>query len=102
MYAVIRTGGKQYRVSEGSRIDVERIPGNPGERVEFDDVILVVKDGDLVFGDRLLGAKVVAEIKAQGLGPKVTIFKFKRRKGYRRKIGHRQPYTSLLIKEIYA
>lgn len=100
MYAVVRTGGKQYRVNEGSRIEVERIEGDVGKTVELRDVVLIIKEGELLFGERLSGAKVIAEIKSHGLGRKITLFKFKRRKGYRRKMGHRQPYTSLLIKEI--
>ncbi len=101
MYAVVETGGKQYKVSPGDLITVEKLPGEPGTLVELPKVLLVRQNGDLKLGSPLLnGARVVAEIVAQERGPKVIVFKFKRRKNYRRKIGHRQALTQLRIKEI--
>ena len=102
MYAVIKTGGKQYRVSKGDKLRVEKLPGNVGDAVTFDQVLLVggeaVKLGKPLVG----GAKVEAKITAQGLGKKLVVFKFRRRKNYRRKNGHRQPYTALEIVNIVA
>lgn len=103
MYAVIETGGKQYRVSPGDVIAVERLPGEVGSRVELGQVLMVSEDGDVKIGRPVLAeARVVAEIVAQGRGPKVVVFKLKRRKNYRRKKGHRQGLTQLRIKEIIA
>jgi large subunit ribosomal protein L21 len=102
MYAVIKTGGKQYRVSKGDKLRVEKLPGNVGDAVTFDQVLLVggeaIKLGKPLVG----GAKVEAKITAQGLGKKLIVFKFRRRKNYRRKNGHRQPYTALEIVNIVA
>jgi len=101
MYAVIRTGGKQYRVEPGRVLRVERLEGSPGDLVELRDVLWV--DGPEVSPagpPPSSGAKVLAEIVEQGKGPKVLVFKMRRRKGYRRKQGHRQLYTLLRIKEI--
>src|SRR5580704_3398868 len=95
MYAVFKTGGKQYRVARG-----EKVPGNVGDAVAFQEVLLVA-DETIKLGRPLVGgAKVEAKIVAQGLGPKVIIFKFRRRKNYRRKRGHRQPFTALEITSI--
>jgi large subunit ribosomal protein L21 len=103
MYAVIKTGGKQYRVEKGDKLRIEKVPGNVGEAVTFDQVLLVSGDGKLALGRPLLGgAKVEAKIVEQGLGRKVVIFKFRRRKNYRRKTGHRQPFTALEITNIVA
>jgi large subunit ribosomal protein L21 len=103
MYAVFKTGGKQYRVAEGQKLLVEKLPGGEGEDVTFADV-LMVGGGDVPkIGKPLVaGAKVSAKIVKQDRGPKVVIFKFRRRKNYRRKTGHRQPYTELLITGISA
>lgn len=102
MYAVIKTGGKQYRVSTGDKLRVEKLPGNVGDAVTFDQVLLVGGDA-LKLGKPLVGgAKVEAKITAQGLGKKLVVFKFRRRKNYRRKNGHRQPYTALEILNIVA
>jgi large subunit ribosomal protein L21 len=100
MYAVFQTGGKQYRVAAGDRLRVEKLPGNVGDAVAFPDVLLL--GGDTIKLGRPLvgGAKVEAKIVAQGLGPKVIVFKFRRRKNYRRKRGHRQPFTALEITNI--
>jgi len=101
MHAVIKTGGKQYRVSEGDMLTVEKIEGEKGDTVSFDEVMLVSDGSDSTVGTPLVeGAKVTGEIVTQTKGPKITVFKMKRRKGYRRKIGHRQPLTALKIKEI--
>jgi large subunit ribosomal protein L21 len=100
MYAVFQTGGKQYRVAAGDKLRVEKLPGNVGDAVAFPDVLLLggetIKLGRPLVG----GAKVEAKIVAQGLGPKVIVFKFRRRKNYRRKRGHRQPFTALEITNI--
>jgi len=101
MYAVIKTGGKQHRVSEGDVISIERIHGEKGDAVPFDQVLMVEKEGDVRIGRPIVeGAKVVGEILAQTQGDKITVFKTKKRKGYRKKTGHRQPLTSLKIREI--
>ena len=97
MYAVIKTGGKQYRVSKGDKLRVEKLPGNVGDAVNFDQVLLVGGDA-LKLGKPLVGgAKVEAKITGRGLGKKLIVFKFRRRKNYRRKNGHRQPFTALEI-----
>ncbi|MBW2648484.1 MAG: 50S ribosomal protein L21 [Deltaproteobacteria bacterium] len=101
MYAVIKTGGKQYKVSEGEVLNFEKIEGDKGDTVSFDEVLLVSKDEDVQVGTPFVeGAKVVGEIISQIRGPKITVFKMKRRKGYSKKTGHRQDLTSLKIKEI--
>lgn len=101
MYAVIRTGGKQVRVSPGEAVRVEKLPGAVGEAVELGEVLLVGGDGDARIGQPLVaGARVVGTITAQDRGPKITIFKMKRRKGYRRKMGHRQSYTEVRVERI--
>ncbi|APR83777.1 LSU ribosomal protein L21p [Minicystis rosea] len=102
MYAVIRTGGKQYRVSEGQTLRVEKLPGSAGDKVTFGEVLLVGGDTPKIGQPLVKGASVSAEIKAQDKGPKIVIFKFRRRKNYRRKTGHRQPYTELKITGISA
>jgi large subunit ribosomal protein L21 len=102
MYAVFKTGGKQYRVGAGDKLRVEKLPGSVGDAVAFDEVLLVQRQGEGIKLGRPLvgGAKVEAKIVAQGLGPKLIIFKFRRRKNYRRKRGHRQPFTALEITNI--
>jgi large subunit ribosomal protein L21 len=102
MYAVIRTGGKQYRVTEGQTLRVEKLPGSAGDKVTFGEVLLVGGDTPKIGQPLVKGASVSAEIKAQDRGPKLVIFKFRRRKNYRRKTGHRQPYTELKITGISA
>ena len=98
MYAVIKTGGKQYRVSQGDRLRVEKLPGNVGDAVSFGEVLLVGSgDGVKVGAPLVSGAKVEAKIVAQDRAKKLVIFKFRRRKNYRRKSGHRQPFTALEI-----
>jgi large subunit ribosomal protein L21 len=103
MYAVVKTGGKQYRVSPGDSIDVEKLPYEVGERVELDQVLLVAHDSDAQIGQPLVdGAKVRATVTRQAKGRKVIIFKYRPSKRYRRKKGHRQQYTRLRIDEIVA
>ncbi len=100
MYAVIKTGGKQYKVSAGDKVRVEKLPGSVGDAVTFDEVLFVggeaIKLGKPLVG----GAKVEAKIVGQGLGKKLVVFKFRRRKNYRRKNGHRPPFTALEITNI--
>ena len=103
MYAVVRTGGKQLRVAPGDAVRVEKIEGAVGDRVELDEVLLVSGEGEAKIGTPLVeGAKVVGVITAQGRAEKITVFKMKRRKGYRRKAGHRQYYTEVRVDEIEA
>jgi large subunit ribosomal protein L21 len=98
MEAVIATGGKQYRVSPGQVITVEKVPGDRGAAVEFTAVLLVNREGEmLTSAPSLQGAKVLAEVVGQGRRRKVTVVKFKRRKNYRRHRGHRQPVTTVRI-----
>ena len=102
MYAVIQTGGKQYRVSEGETLRVEKLEVSAGDKVSFVP-LLFADDGGLGVGrPEVKGVAVEAEVVSQGRGPKITIFKYKRRKSYRRKQGHRQPYTALKIVSIKA
>jgi large subunit ribosomal protein L21 len=100
MYAVIRTGGKQYRVSEGQLLRVEKLAGGAGDKITFGEVLLVGGDTPKVGRPLVHGASVAAEITAQDRGKKLIVFKFRRRKNYRRKNGHRQPYTELKITTI--
>lgn len=103
MYAVIKTGGKQYRVEEGARLRIEKIAGEAGEEVEFDQVLLVGQGADVRIGSPLVeGAVVKAKVNAQGRGRKVEVVKFKRRTNYRRLKGHRQAYTEVEITGISA
>jgi large subunit ribosomal protein L21 len=101
MYAVVETGGKQVRMIPGEAIRVEKLAGEVGETVELSDVLMLGGEGDVKIGTpRVEGAKVVGTITAQGRHPKITVFKMKRRKGYRRKQGHRQSYTEILVDRI--
>ncbi|NTW18000.1 MAG: 50S ribosomal protein L21 [Syntrophaceae bacterium] len=101
MYAVIKTGGKQHRVSEGELLTVEKLDGGKGDSVVFDNVLMVAKEGEIRVGTPVVeGAKVVGEIVAQTKGPKIYVFKRKRRKGFHKKTGHRQQLTQMRIKEI--
>ena len=103
MYAIIRTGGKQYQVAAGDRVRVEKLDGVVGDTVELDDVLMTA-DGEAVkIGQPVVeGAKVTAKIMEQGKGKKVIIFKKKRRKGYTLRKGHRQMYTALEIQAVSA
>ena len=101
MIAVLETGGKQYKVSPGSLIKVEKLAAKKGEEVVLDKVLMIKKDGESLIGSPwLTGAKVVAEVTKQDRARKIIVYKFKRRKNYHRKYGHRQPFTELKIKEI--
>jgi large subunit ribosomal protein L21 len=100
MYAVIETGGKQYRVAAGQTVEVETLPGDVGAAVEFDRVLAVV-DGDQVTSPAS-GAKVTGTIAAHGRTQKTLVFKFKRKKQYKRTIGHRQNFTRVQVNEIVA
>ena len=101
MYAVIETGSKQYRVKAGDTLEIERISTKEGESHTFDRVLLVGNDGKTTFGSPTVAkATVVAEVVKHIRGPKVVAFKLKRRKGYRKKIGHRQELAVIKIKEI--
>lgn len=103
MYAVVETGGKQYRVAPGGVIAVERLPGSVGEVVELSRVLLVGEGEKVKVGSPVVsGAKVRATILGQVRGPKITVFKFRRRRKYRRKTGHRQQMTRLRVEEIAA
>jgi len=102
MYAVIKTGGKQYRVSEGDRLRVEKLEGAKGDSIELSEVLMLGGERVAIGTPTIAGAKVSAEILAQGLGKKVIVFKMRRRKRYRRKNGHRQPYTELRVTGIDA
>lgn len=98
MFAVISTGGKQYRVSEGTVLRIEKLTADAGATVEFDQVLLLGEGGDVKVGKPLLsGAKVTATVQAHGKGDKVRIVKFRRRKHYLRQKGHRQPYTEIKV-----
>ncbi len=101
MYAVIRSGGKQVRVSPGEAVRVEKLSGAVGDAVELADVLLMGGEGEPRVGTPVVaGAKVVGTITAQDRGPKITVFKMKRRKGYRRKMGHRQSFTEIRVERI--
>ena len=103
MYAVVRTGGKQLLVEPGAAVRVEKLEGSVGDSVELAEVLLVGADDGAKIGTPLVaGAKVMGTITAQGRGPKITIFKMKRHKGYRRKAGHRQSYTEIRVDKIEA
>jgi large subunit ribosomal protein L21 len=101
MYAVVRTGGKQVWVTPGKAVRVEKLPGEVGDPIELDEVLLVGGEGEPRVGQPLVeGAKVVGTITAQGKGPKIHVFKMKRRKNYSRRQGHRQKYTEIQIDKI--
>ena len=101
MYAIIATGGKQYRVSEGDLIKVEKLEGNAGDTVTFDQVV-AVSDGSLKVGKDVAKASVSATVVEQGRGKKVIVYKYKRKTGYHKKNGHRQAYTQVKIEKINA
>ena len=95
MYAVIKTGGKQYKVEVGDEIFVEKLEGDEGSQVTFDEVLAISDDNGIKAGD--IKATVTGEIVKQGKNKKVVVLKYKAKKGYRRKNGHRQPYTRVRI-----
>ena len=101
MYAVIETGGKQYKVQEGDTVFVEKINTEEGEKVELSKVLLISKEDGLVVGKPYIeGAKIEATVLEQGKAKKIIVFKYKPKKNYKRKQGHRQPYTKLKIEKI--
>ena len=103
MYAIVRTGGKQYQVACGDQVRVEKLEGNVGDNVDLLDVLMIVSGDDVKVGQPVLeNEKVTAKIAEQGRAKKIIVFKKKRRKGYRLRNGHRQSYTALKIEEISA
>lgn len=103
MYAVVRTGGKQYRVQEGGTLTVDRLPGEPGERIELRDVLVMGDGADVTVGAPVIdGARVVGTISEQGRGPKVVVFRYKAKTRSRKKTGHRRAFTRVLIEDILA
>lgn len=103
MYAVIQTGGKQYRVAEGETLRVEKLIASPGDKLSFSPLLFADDGGNVQIGrPNVSGIQVEAEVLEQGRGKKITIFKYKRRKSYRRKQGHRQPFTALKVVSIKA
>jgi len=103
MYAIIETGGKQYKVQEGDVIFVEKLAAEDGAQVTFDKVLAVSKEGSVDFGSPLVaGATVEAKVLGQGKSKKIIVFKFKPKKGYKRTQGHRQQYTKVQIEKINA
>ncbi len=103
MYAVIETGGKQYKVQEGDVLNVEKLSADEGETVEVEKVLAVVKDGEMVVGRPLVeGAKAVLKVLEHKKDKKIIIFKYKAKKKYRKTQGHRQPYTQVVVEKIEA
>lgn len=103
MYAVVKTGGKQYKVEEGDILRVEKLPGEVGSPVTFDDVLLFSDGDQLAIGQAVLeNVSVRGHIVEQGKSKKIIVFKYKRRQRYRRKQGHRQPFTAVKIDSIQA
>lgn len=101
MYAIIATGGKQYKVEEGQTLDVELLHAEAGETVAIDSVLMLNKDGEIVTGKPYVeGAKVNLKVVENGKAPKIVVFKYKPKKNYRRKKGHRQPYTRVTVESI--
>ena len=103
MYAIIQTGGKQYRVAEGDVITIEKLDIADGEAVTFDSVLTIVDEGKVVIGKPLItGAKVSAKVIAHGKEKKILVFRYKAKSNYRRRQGHRQPFTNVVIEKIEA
>lgn len=103
MYAIIQTGGKQYRVQEGDVLKVEKLNAEADQTVEINEVLAVSKDGQLTVGaPTVAGAKVVLKVQEHGKGKKIVVFKYKPKKNYRRKQGHRQPFTKVVVEKIEA
>src|SRR3989442_14180605 len=100
MEAVIATGGKQYRVAPGQVISVEKLPGDAGASVQFTSVLMVNRDGEVLTGSSVASARVSGEVVRQDRSKKVSVGKFRRRKNYRRNVGHRQPFTAIRITKI--
>ncbi len=103
MYAVIKSGGKQYKVEKGDKLKVEKIDAEAGKDINIDDVLMLVDGENVTVGTPLVkGAKVSATVESHGRGPKIKIVKFRRRKHHRKQMGHRQAYTEISITEIAA
>ncbi|MBR3397775.1 MAG: 50S ribosomal protein L21 [Lachnospiraceae bacterium] len=102
MYAIIATGGKQYKVSEGDIITIEKLAGEPGDTVVFDQVLAISDEGSLKVGEEVASAKVNATLTEQGKAKKVIVYKYKPKKGYHKKNGHRQLFSKVLIDSIQA
>ena len=103
MQAIIETGGKQYKVAEGDTLFIEKLPNESGDKITFDKVLAVLDGDKATFGAPLVeGAKVEAEVVKNGKGKKIIVYKMKPKKNYRRKQGHRQPYTKVTIGKIHA
>lgn len=101
MYAVIQTGGKQYKVTEGEVLRVEKLAGQAGDKVTIDQVLMIKDDNGVRIGSPIVqDARVTAEVMEQGRGKKIVVYKYKRRKNYRRKQGHRQAFTKIKIEKI--
>jgi large subunit ribosomal protein L21 len=101
MYAIVKTGGKQYRVEAGRSLEVERLPGLEGDTVELGDVLLIAENGDVTVGTPTIeGARVIAHVEQQGRAPKIIVFKYKSKVRTRKKTGHRQSFTRLAVQEI--
>lgn len=101
MYAVIRTGGKQYKVAEGEWVDIEKLDAEEGATVSFDDVLLIGTEGETTVGaPTVAGATVTGTVQTQGKGDKIIVFKYRRRQNYRRRNGHRQLFTRVNITKI--
>ncbi len=103
MYAVIKSGGKQYKVEKGDKLKVEKIDAEAGKDIKIDDVLMLVDGENVTVGTPMVkGAKVSATVESHGRGPKIKIVKFRRRKHHRKQMGHRQAYTEISITEIAA
>lgn len=101
MYAVVRTGGKQLKVSPGDVVNVEKLPVSPGDAIELTEVLLVSSDGGTTVGTPTVrNARVLCQVLGEGRSKKIIVYKYKRRKGYTRKQGHRQSFTTLAVREI--
>ena len=103
MYAVIKSGGKQYKVEKGDKLKVEKLDTEAGKNVKISDVLMLVDGDNVTVGTPLVkGAKVTAKVESHGRGPKIKVVKFRRRKQYRKQMGHRQAYTEISITDIAA
>ena len=103
MYAVIKTGGKQYKVEKGDKLKVEKLASEEGDNVEISEVLMIADGENVTVGKPYVdGAKVTAKVESHGRGPKIKIIKFRRRKHHRKQMGHRQAYTELSITDIAA
>ncbi len=102
MYAIMKTGGKQYKVGEGNIIKIEKLPAEVGGKITFEEIIFLTDgEGNVKIGDpHISGAKVIAEVLEQGRDKKIVVYKYKKRKNYHKKQGHRQPFTRIKIEKI--